>query len=109
MANSLDARPTWRMTGGFRGGTFAACALYIAAFTVSYRLVASTFFKFEGFVIQPRSPFAWVMALGTALVPALFPPVTKRPSLALYWLLYVLMYVPGVLVPFFSLKEESSQ
>jgi hypothetical protein len=112
-AYKITARPTERSSSArpaldSRPAIVLLCIAYTTAFILVYTRVIVPVWGYEGFHAQalPRH-----VALGWALaiLPSLWMPIRLiRPSVLVYWLLYLLVIVPVCLVPVYSLAHQSS-
>src|SRR5437016_3865396 len=75
-------------------------AAYVLTFSVAYAYILSPSWSYEGFIFEPGNPVYFVGGFCIALIPALWMPVDlERPSQLVYWILYVVVIIPGALVP----------
>ena len=81
-------------------------ALYIALLSSSYINHVSPQFSYMGYIFAPAPLGYLIVAWLAAWLPSLWLPVQlSRPSQVVYWLLYVLVYVPSTFMPFFTLDR----
>jgi hypothetical protein len=67
-------------------------------------------FQYMGYVASPRSTAFGVALFAAAWAPMLWlSPVVSRPSQVSGWLLYLLVYIPAMLVPYFALPVEQDR
>lgn len=79
-------------------------AVYFALFNWAYATAMSPW-RYIGYTYNPPQPgfvvFSWIVAI----IPSLWMPTSlRRPSQVGYWLLYVVVFVPSALVPFYTLE-----
>lgn len=87
-------------------GSFA----YLVALHLSYVYVISPLFSYHGYTYHPPSTFYIAVAWLMALTPSLWMPVQRdRPSQVVYWLLYVLVFIPAMIIPFYTLYNEPTR
>lgn len=84
--------------------------LYVLFLNWAYIAVIVPRYEYMGFVANSVQPsyvfFAWLIAV----VPSLWMPVRlQRPSQVIYWLLYVLVFVPAILIPLYTLTGDINQ
>lgn len=77
-------------------------AVYVEFFVVAYRVWLSPAWGYLGFLYKPIPPgydmAAWILCL----LPCLWISIDlKRPTMLIYWVLYLTVYVPTMFVPFF--------
>lgn len=78
---------------------FAGILLYVVTFQLVYLLKIVPIWGYDGYVAGSRPQYVATLALFGALIPALWLPVkVRRPSQVVYWLLYVLVIVPVIIV-----------
>lgn len=76
--------------------------LYVGLFDFFYIFWLSETFDYLGFEYHSLETEYWVYIHFLALLPVLWiKDDLKRPSLLMYWLLYILTYIPAVILPFF--------
>lgn len=76
-----------------------SCAWFVAVVHVAYVSFIPGAYGYQGLVYVTEDGLS-ALALALAWVPALWLPVTlDRPSATLTWVLYVIGYVPSILVP----------
>lgn len=84
--------------------------LFVAGFYLSYAKLIQPYYGYEGFGLFPRTLADSVMSWGIALAPAtVLPTRWTRPSGLVVWIMYVLAYVPSVLVPVWSLDKPYAE
>ena len=76
----------------------------------SYVHITSPIYDYYGFVYRGPRPIAvGISTFLLSIVPALWLPVhLKRPSSLILWLLYLMVYVPSTIVPFYALDVPST-
>jgi hypothetical protein len=80
--------------------------LYIVAFLTNYFLVLVPNFSYQGFGNVYRQPLEFVGFVLLAAVPTLFAPSDiKRPSQLAFWMMFLIVYIPSILVPFKALNK----
>lgn len=90
-----------------RVGIVLLCIAYVAAFVFVYTRVIVPSWGYEGFrALASPGRVAFGAVLATA--PSLWMPARLfRPSVLVYWLLYVLVVIPACLVPVYALEQNS--
>lgn len=72
--------------------------------------LVSPAFAYMGYVYYSPSSSMVMLAFAAAALPALWMPlVVKRPSQVVYWILYVLVYIPASIIPFYTLRMEDGK
>jgi hypothetical protein len=103
---------TERYYGARRGPNSRAtvvllCMAYVAAFIFVYARVIVPTWAYEGFRAM-SSPSRVALGALLAIAPSLWIPVRMvRPSVLVYWLLYLLVVVPVCIVPVYVLAGQS--
>lgn len=93
-----------------RSGVFVGVLLFVVCFWWSYVYVVSPAFSYMGYRYQVLPLWLSTFSWGAALVPAFWLPYSiTRPSQVVYWILYILVLVPGILVPAWTLTIDSLQ
>jgi hypothetical protein len=93
---------------GSRATLVMVCALYVAVFVLVYNRVIVPVWGYEGFR-SAAAPGHAALGCMLAVLPSLWMPIHLiRPSVLVYWLLYLLVVVPVCVVPIFSLQDQSS-
>jgi hypothetical protein len=84
--------------------TFLLTILYVVLLNFTYSSVTSPSFSYLGYInLHPAMSILIVSGL-IAIIPSLWMPIAlKRPSQLVYWILYVLVYIPTSVIPFFIL------
>jgi hypothetical protein len=81
-----------------------AALTYVGAVHWSYVTIIAPSFSYNGSVYQPAPDGSLVLAFLVSVLPAFWlPVVVSRPSQVTLWVLYVLAYVPSILVPYYVL------
>ncbi len=91
-----------------RFAAIVICTSYTAAFVVVYKNIVVPVWGYEGFrssATPARAAAGWFLAV---LPSAWMPLELKRPSVLVYWLLYLLVIVPACIVPVNSLLDKSN-
>ena len=80
-------------------------ALYLVLLTSYYVRVVAPAFEYAGYVYhRPPTYVPVVLAAVLAMLPACWLPIKlRRPSQAVVWFLYVLVFVPSCVIPFYSI------
>jgi len=82
----------------------SAAAAYVASVHWSYVSIISPEFAYNGALDRPASDGSLLVAVIVAILPALWLPIrVSRPSQVALWILYVLGYVPTILIPYYVL------
>lgn len=90
-----------------RGWLIIGCCVFIAVFNWTYIHIISDPFAYLGYVYDPPAFPYIALAFFLAVLPATWlPTAMSRPSQVIYWILYLLVIVPGVLVPLYTLRLE---
>lgn len=88
-----------------RGVVICAALLYAVILQLVYVVEISPGYSYAGYLSRPLPLWALLTATLLAAAPATWLPVRlARPSQLLYWTVYVVAYVPSVLVPFYALS-----
>lgn len=81
---------------------FVLACIYIALFDFFYIFWLSETFDYLGFEYNPVSTRFWIVSHFFALLPIFWiKNDLSRPSLIMYWLLYILTYIPTIILPYF--------
>ncbi|MBN6187028.1 hypothetical protein JQN58_08530 [Aneurinibacillus sp. BA2021] len=84
--------------------------LYSGLLTWVYIDLVSPAFAYMGYVYYPASLPLLLLGFTAAALPALWMPArVERPSQVVYWILYVLVYVPASVIPFYTLTIDSGK
>lgn len=85
-----------------------AVSAYVLLLVAIYVLVIARRFAYTGDVYHSPGQLLFLSALVWAIAPALWLKTSvNRPSLAVFWVLYLLAYVPAQIVPYFTLRPAS--
>ena len=86
-----------------RAAILAGAASYVALLACSYAFHISPAYAYLGYTLAPAPPAVLVLAFMAAWLPALWVPVRlTRPSQVVYWMLFLLVYVPSAFIPFMA-------
>jgi oligosaccharide repeat unit polymerase len=87
--------------GRERAWAVVLCAAFVAVLMVSYETMDSKAFAFLGLVWSPPPLGYQILSYVLAAAPALWMPIRlTRPSQVAYWILYLTVIVPVMLVPY---------
>lgn len=90
-----------------RFGIMTGVAIYVALLVFIYSSHISPQFSYLGYVLQPVSLGYLFIAYSTAWLPSLWMPVQlTHPSQVVYWLLYIVVFIPSSLMPLLSLDRS---
>jgi hypothetical protein len=79
-------------------------ATYVGAIHWSYVTIISPLFDYNGALYRPASDGSLMLAFLVSILPAFWlPVVVSRPSQVAMWVLYVLAYIPSILIPYYVL------
>jgi hypothetical protein len=79
--------------------------LYILVLNLSYVFAISPVFSYMGYVVRPVSLLAFTSMGVLSFLPSFWLPIkAERPSQVVCWLLYVFVFVPVMIVPFYTLQ-----
>ena len=85
-------------------------AVYFLALCYSYRHVESVAFIWQNFYFEPPPWTFRMLSFALGVAPAFWLPVgLKRPSQACMWILYVMVYMPAMIVPYHVINAAPSQ
>jgi oligosaccharide repeat unit polymerase len=74
----------------------------------AYTAFISPSFSYLGYIYLPPSLWFMILIGGFAVLPSLWLPIKReRPSQFIYWLLYVLVYIPAMVIPWYSLNIQT--
>lgn len=87
------------------------CA-YLLMYAWTYRKMISPIWSYMGFIYEPPSWWGTLIGWAGSLIPVFWMPLAlRRPSQAIYWLLYLTVYIPSMVTPYYlglqSLSELS--
>lgn len=101
---NFSANQVWQRTSILFG---VAC--YITLLNLIYIFHISPYFSYLGYVLHPKPSSYLILAWLAGWLPSLWMPAhLNRPSQVVYWLLYVLAYIPSTFIPFLSLERSPS-
>jgi len=84
-----------------------AVVCYVTIFNVTYRDIISPTFAFWGLGYNPPPPFYFWTSAVLCVVPSLWMPLTfSRPTLLLFYMQYLLIFVPASFVAYHSTRPE---
>lgn len=82
-------------------------SLYVFTFLYSYQNVDSVMLSWIGLTFGSPGRFWTVLSLIMAILPTLWMPIAlKRPSQFALWMIYVMVVVPAMVVPFRALQRD---
>ena len=88
--------------GVARAATITGALAYVAALTWGYTSQVAPTFAYDGLTDAGPEPTAVLIVAAVAALPATWLPLAaRRPSTVVLWVLYLLGYVPTVVVPVF--------
>ena len=88
--------------GVARAATITGALAYVAALTWGYTSQVAPTFAYDGLTDAGPEPTAVLIVAAVAALPATWLPLAaRRPSTVVLWVLYLLGYVPTVVVPLF--------
>ena len=103
----MSAYVVARATLAVRLGVVSVAFIYVALLHAIYVGHISPAFAYLGYVLTPAPVGMLVLAFVAAWLPSLWLPVRLlQPSTLVYWLLYVLAYVPSTFMPGLTLDRE---
>jgi hypothetical protein len=83
---------------------------YILLFHWAYREMVAPVWGYIGFLYEPPSLLGAIVGWATSLMPVFWMPLAlKRPSQAIYWLLYTTVYIPSQLVLYYLHLQPDSE
>jgi hypothetical protein len=78
--------------------------LYILALNLSYVFTISPAFSYLGYIANPISRTAIIIMIVFGIAPSFWMSLkAQRPSQAVCWLLYIFVYIPMIIIPFYTL------
>lgn len=84
----------------------AGVAAYVALLQWSYVSLIAPTWHYIGLVDEPRGDGSLPFAVGLACLPAVWMSARlSPPSSVILWLLYLLVYIPGQIIPMYTLAE----
>jgi hypothetical protein len=88
----------WVGLVGIRVAIFALCLAFLLLLRSTYYDFIVPDYAYQGFAALPSPvPEGWLYAI--ALLPCLWIPLTRRPSIVLYWFLYLSVVAPSATLP----------
>lgn len=76
----------------------------------AYRDYIAPAFSYLGYLYEPQNPIIILATLMFTCVPALLLPIQlERPSVMIVWFIYLMAYVPSVMIPVISLGKPYSE
>ena len=91
--------------GVARAATITGALAYVAALTWGYTSQVAPTFAYDGLTDAGPEPTAVLIVAAVAALPATWLPLAARPSTIVLWVLYLLGYVPAVVVPLFMRRD----
>jgi len=102
-------RTLWLLLSG-RWAIFASVIAYVFLLTWIYREMISPRWAGYGFTYEDPETLASVVGWIGALLPAFWMPLAiTRPSQALYWQLYLTVYLPSMFIPYYMASTPLSK
>jgi hypothetical protein len=90
------------VAGVARAATMAAALAYVLTLDWAYTSHFSPVYAYNGLVDADPAPATLLLVAGLAALPAAWLPLSaRRPSTIVLWTLYVVGYVPAVMVPIY--------
>ena len=90
------------LAGVARAATITAAFAYVAALAWGYTSQVAPTYAYDGLTDAGPEPTAVLIVAALAALPAMWLPLAaRRPSTVVLWVLYLLGYVPAVVVPLF--------
>lgn len=91
-----------------RMGWLTGVAVYAVLLQAGYVLVVEPSFSYMGYQIHSRDPLLALLGTLLALLPAVLAPARlDRPSAVVAWMLFFIVHVPTVTIPFWSLADAA--
>src|SRR5882757_6806877 len=85
-------------------------ALYVVIFNLTYRDLIAPVFEFWGLGYRHPPGIYLLISATLCLVPALWMPVRfSRPSLALFYVQYFLIFIPASFIVYYSVRPELTE
>jgi len=108
--NPRSVRKVTREALKTRALIFAGIIVYLIQFEWMYRELISPAWAYLGLRYETPSSLATAIGWAGSLLPVLWMPLTlRRPSQAIYWLLYLTVYIPSMLVPYYLNLQPVSE
>lgn len=83
------------------------CIAYVCLLMWAYIFIISPNYSYMGYTYVHPPTIELGLAVTIALVPVLWMPVVlQRPSQVVYWLLYLLVFIPTCFVPLYTIRSE---
>lgn len=90
--------------------TIGAIAAYVVILQLVYVFVISPVFSYLGYTARALPLEVVLVASVLAILPAMWLPLRlRRPSQIVYWALYLVAYIPSVIVPFYAMELPLSE
>lgn len=100
----------WGRWAAMRGLTVFAAVCFAVFLQLIYAFEIVPGFAYAGYRWRPIEALDAVLITMLAAAPAVWLPMQlSRPSQLMYWLLYVVAYVPSVLIPMYALSMSPSE
>lgn len=97
-----------RKFNGQRWALITGALFYILLFHYTYVHLVAPPFSYMGYIYLNPRPLMLILGMSLAVSPTLYMPIPlTRPSQATYWILYIVVYVPCMLVPLYSLPAAT--
>lgn len=97
----------FRIVSGSRLAAIALAALYVGAFFLSYRELVAPVYAFWGLSYRVIPAEYLGMTVALCIFPSFWMPLRfSRPSMLLFYLQYLLVFVPAAFVAFYSSKPQ---
>jgi hypothetical protein len=94
------------LAGPARAATIGGTLAFVAALAWAYRTQFSPLYAYEGLVDLRPAPSAILIAAALAALPAGWLPLAaRRPSTIVVWFLYLIGFVPTIVVPVFIVGD----
>ena len=93
-----------------RGLVILGAIIYLALLNWIYITNISPTYDYFSYTYTPPPLQYSIISWALAIIPSFWMPIRlKRPSQVVYWLLYVMAYIPSCLIPFFTVKLDPFQ
>jgi hypothetical protein len=90
------------VAGWVRAATIAAALVYVGILMWVYTTQIAPVYAYYGLIDADPDPMPTVIVTAVAALPAAWLPISaRRPSFIVLWLLYLVGYVPAIVVPLF--------
>ena len=81
---------------------FLLVCAYLPMYAWTYREMISPIWAYMGFVYESPSWLGTLIGWAGSLIPVFWMPLAlRRPSQAIYWLLYLTVYIPSMVTPYY--------